>query len=63
MDEQDCHRERIFGASEYVRVRREDVREMAAMVECMKTATTKAWEDPPWYSRLKEALETSCPDQ
>ena len=62
MDEQECYRHPIPGASVFVRLRREDVHEAVNMVEHMKAVSRKAWEEPPWYCRIKEALENSWPD-
>ena len=63
MDEQDCHRQAIPEASAYVRLRREDVQAVVAMVEHIKAVSKKAWEDPAWYCRTIKALEDSCQDQ
>jgi hypothetical protein len=59
MDEQDCHRQTIPGASEYVRVRREDLEVVVKLVETWRqskmiqsTKTNQA------NDRLKAALET-----
>jgi hypothetical protein len=54
MDEQECHRQTIPGASEYVRVRRDDLEFLLEFSELVDEGTR---------NRLKEALEASCPGQ
>jgi hypothetical protein len=57
MDEQDCHRQSIPGASEYLRVRRDDLVWIVSLTE-RKSQDAKY---SPKFLRLKEALQ--CPDQ
>jgi hypothetical protein len=54
MDEQDCNRQKIPGASEYVRVRREDLEFLLEFSEFVDEGTR---------NRLKDALETQCQGQ
>jgi hypothetical protein len=61
MDEKDCHRQKIPGASEYVRVRREDLiwaREVIAAINNAANPITA-----PQLERIMAALEAPCPDQ
>ena len=57
MDEQDCHRQTIPGASEYARVRRDDLEWIVGLTE-RKSRDAKY---SPKFLRLKAALETPCP--
>jgi hypothetical protein len=59
MDERDCHRQEIAAASEYVRVRREDLEWIVSLTD-RKSRDAKY---SPKFLRLAAALETSCPDQ
>ncbi len=58
MDEEECNRQAIPGASEYVRVRREDLKKA---IDFMEHTAGVYWSTVK--DRLKEALETPCPDQ
>ena len=59
MDKQNRCRQPISGASEYVRVRREDLEWIVVLTE-RKSRDAKY---SPKFLRLKAALETPCPDQ
>ena len=54
MNEQNCYRQEIPGASEYVRVRREDLEFLLEFSEFVDEETR---------NRLEAALEVSCSDQ
>jgi hypothetical protein len=61
MDEQNCHRQEIPGASEYVRVRRDDLK---IVVDCVfgRKSLPILGEDRAAGERLEAALEAPCPD-
>ena len=59
MDEQDCHRQAIPGASEYVRVRREDLEVVVKLVaEWRQSKMIQSAKTNIAHDRLKAALET-----
>ena len=62
MDEQNCYRQPIFGASEYVRVRRDDLK-IAVEYIFNRKSLPMVGEDRAAGERLEAALETPCPDQ
>jgi hypothetical protein len=58
MDERDCYRQEIPGASEFVRVRRDDLEKA---IDFMEHSAGVYWITV--CKRLKAALETQCHDQ
>jgi len=62
MDEQNCYRQPIFGASEYVRVRRDDLK-IAVEYIFNRKSLPMVGEDRAAGERLEAALEILCPDQ
>jgi hypothetical protein len=62
MDEQDCHRQTIPGASEYVRVRRDDLMGVLGLAKDHESYQKYGFERAA-IDRLKKALEPPCPDQ